>query len=708
MWWEKPFVRIFFFFAAGILTATLVPMFRQIPVIVYPGIISGLVAAGFVLYYKNISWSLSWVNGLTVGLIIFFLGMFATTLRLAETENPPKAAEGIYIARIIREPVVREKSVKVLLSLEFVPAKRDTLVRPMKAVAFIAKDSLSEKLQYGDRLLLKARPAIPAGPANPGEFNYARFLRMNGITYMVYLRPGQWEYLDYDPGNPLLAMSGKARKYLLNALRTNGLDDQRLAVVAAMLLGYDDLMNPEVEQQYATAGAMHILCVSGLHVGIVYLVIGFLLGFVKSRKFERFVKPVLLLAVIWAYALLTGMSPAVTRASVMFSMFIIANALGRSNDVFNTLAVSAVLMLFINPLLLFNVSFQLSYSAVLGILVFFRPVYGLLYFRNKIADKIWSLLVVSVAAQLGTFPLAAHYFHYMPALFWLTNLFVIPLSFLIIAVGFGFVMFSWFPFIARFLGVVLSWMVLLLNKLVALVGELPYHGIYDLYYPWLKVFIVYGLVIMLFLILLKRRTGYVLPALALLLLLAGYQTLHKARLINQEKLIVYSVKNHPVYDFVRGTRHICLTDSVLSVDPEKADYQLENFRIASRLEKKYFPVNNPVTDTLTGLFYDGEFGQFNDFRFMVLDEKLKYHPFGSSGQKLDAVIVSGRTYLDLDALRKVFDFDLLIVDSSVPAWKRRQLAEKAESLGLQYYDVRRQGALVIDFMKGNDQNLALK
>jgi len=708
MWWEKPFIRIFFFYAAGILMADLFPVFRQVPVFIYSGVIAGLIVAGFILYYKNDSWNLSWINGLTVGLTILFLGMFATTLKLSETKTSGKVPDGVYIARIIREPVVREKSVKALMSLKFVPGIYDTLVGEAKAVAFIARDSLSEKLRYGDRLLIKTHPVAPAGPANPGEFNYARFLKMNGISYMLFLRPGQWKSLDHDPGNLLFAWAGEARRYLLRTLQANGLNDQQLAVVAAMLLGYDDLMNPEIEQQYVTAGAMHILCVSGLHVGIVYLVIGFLLGFVKSRKFKQYVKPVLILTVIWAYALLTGMSPAVTRASVMFSMFIIADAINRSNDIFNTLAVSAVLMLFFNPLLLFNVSFQLSYSAVLGILVFFRPVYGLLYFRNKLADKIWSLLVVSLAAQLGTFPLAAHYFHYMPAYFWLTNLFVIPISFLIIAVGFGFVMFSWFPFVAHLLGFALSRMVMLLNNLVALVGELPYHGIHDLYFPWPKVFMVYGLIILFFLTLLKRQINYLLPALVLLLVFIGYQTLLKARILNRQKLIVYSVKNHSAYDFIRGDRHVCLMDSILSVDPDKANYQLENFRIASRLEKKQLPIHQSVTDTLTGLFYDGEFGIFNNYRFMVLDGKLKYYPSGRSQQKLEAIIVGGGEYLDLDKLIKIFDFNILILDSSVPVWKRKKLTERANKLGLDYYDVRKQGALVINLEKEKGRMSAWK
>lgn len=699
LWWEKPFVRIFFFYTAGILLVNYVPAIRLIPVGVYLLIIAVLLVLAFVLYYKNKAWNLSWINGLTVGLILFFLGVFATGLRYSETARPVITTTGIYTARIIREPVIREKTVKVLLRLEELDSSKDSLFRPVKTLAFFAKDSLSEALQYGDLLAIKGHPSIPESPRNPGEFDYAGFLKMNGIPFTLYLRPGQWKYLGYEPGNPLIAIAGNARKYLIRALQTNGLDHQRLAVVAAMLLGYDDLMNPEVEQQYVTAGAMHILCVSGLHVGIVYLVMNFLLSFIKQERFKRFVKPVIILLVIWAYALLTGMSPAVTRASVMISMFVIGGAINRTNDLFNTLAVSAVLMLFINPLLLFNVGFQLSYSAVLGILIFYKPLYGLFYFRFGLVDKVWSLLVISFAAQLGTFPLAAHYFHYMPAYFWVTNLFVIPLSFIIIAVGFAFVVFSWFPFVAHWLGIALSGIVYLLNLLVNRVGRLPYHGFYDLNFPWLKVLLVYGLIMSFFMVFLKKQVRYLFPAMTLLLLLAGYQTLHKINLLRQEKLIFYSVNKHTALDFIRGTRHVCLVDSVLGEYPQMADYQLENNRIALGLGENYMPVNEAVPGLNPGLFFDGEFGDFNGYRFMVIGDKFDYHAWRRFNQKLDAVIVRGNDYLDLNTVMQVLDFDLLIVDSSVPLWKRRKLEKLAGSRGIHYYDVRKNGALVVDLRK---------
>jgi len=176
------------------------------------------------------------------------------------------------------------------------------------------------------------------------------------------------------------------------------------------------------------AGAMHILCVSGLHVGIIYLVISFFLGFLNNTRFNNILKAILLLLTVWAYAIITGLSPSVQRASLMLSVFIIGNLLNRARDTYNTLAISALILLIIDPYLLFNVGFQLSYAAVIGIVTFHQPIYKLLYFKNTIIDKIWSITVLSFAAQMATFPIATYYFHFFPPWFWLTNLFTFPLS----------------------------------------------------------------------------------------------------------------------------------------------------------------------------------------------------------------------------------------------------------------------------------------
>jgi len=699
-WWEKPFVRIFFFYTAGILLVSRMPSLQAVPVMVFLFITVVFILFAILLYYRNRTWSLSWVNGLVSGLIIFFLGIFFTAFHYSETARGEiKNREAFYFASVIREPVIREKTVKVLLRLTEKLNAGDTLFSPVRVLAFVAKDSLAETLKYGDQLILNGRPVKPGGPKNPGEFDYAGFLKMNGINYTIYLKPAQWKYLGYAPSNPFISLSGKARKYLLHALEINGLDDQRLAVVAAMLLGYDDLMNPEIEQQYVTAGAMHILCVSGLHVGIVYLVMNFLLSFIGKKKAGRIIKPAVMLVVIWAYALLTGLSPSVSRAAIMISLFILAGALNRMNDPYNTLAASAVLLLFYNPLLLYNVGFQLSYSAVLGILIFYRPIYNLLYIRYHIPDKLWAIVAVSFAAQLGTFPLAAHYFHYFPVYFWITNIFIIPLSFVIIAGGFAFIVFSWVPYISHLLGMALSAAVYLLNKLVSLAGILPYHGFYDLYFPWEKVAMVYALILLMFMVFLKKKIKYLLPAMVVLLLLIGYQTLDKMRLLRQEKVILYSLNKHTAFDFIDGQNHVCLVDSALFSNPQQADYQMENSRISLGLRENYALIDTVFIQKESGFYYNGEFGFFDALRFMVINGKFPYHSMKGKKQKLDVIISRGKAYLDPEAVRKVFDFDLLITDASVPAWKSRKLEAWANEHGVLYYDVKKNGAWVFDMNK---------
>lgn len=478
IWSSRPFVRIFFPLVAGIFLAYWFPFFGEsgsLWLLILTGVLS---FTAYLLYRKNRSWKWRWLNGMLFILAVMSVGVFLTNMKLEKDTSFLNSNEQNYVAKVVSEPVSTEKSVKMILRLERTVSEDTIRINGTRVMAFLHRDSLSRKLQYGDIIVFKGKPVAPEGPKNPEEFDYAAFLALNDVYAMVFLRQDDWNLLGSEEGS-IYVLAARTRNYLLRALQENGVTGNNYTVAAAVLLGYDQLMDPELEQKYVTAGAMHILCVSGLHVGIIYLVLSFILGFLRRNRVQKIIKVVLLLILIWFYALLTGLSPSVLRSSVMITLFILATLLARYKDVYNTLAASAVLLLLFNPLLIFNVGFQLSYTAVLGILMFYQPIYNIVYLKNKVADKMWSIVAVSAAAQLGTFPLAAHYFHFFPPYFWLTNIFIFPLSFAIIGTGMAFMIFSWVPVVSGVLGTVLSAFVYLLNYVVGLVKHLPLNGIYD-------------------------------------------------------------------------------------------------------------------------------------------------------------------------------------------------------------------------------------
>ena len=696
-WSARPFVRIFFYYTAGVIATYFLPVVQTVPLL---WIAFAILIIAFLYYFivRHItSWKLKNIAGFLAGLLFLLSGILLTSNKMAQPRVSATDLPSAYRAEILKDPVITDQTVKSVLSVYKVS---DTLMEEnpkAKVMGFFRKDSLTLNLGVGDKLVFNGKLSEPEKPKNPYEFDYAEFLKINGIHYVTFIPSGNWTLLEHSSGLHPRYIATKLRNYLLDALTKNGLSGRNYAVTAAIILGYDQLMDPELEQDFVNAGAMHILCVSGLHVGIIYLVINFMLGFLYRKRSHRMFKMILLLIIVWFYALLTGLSPSVQRASVMISVFIIGSTMKQGRDTYNTLAASAVLMLFVDPLLIFNVGFQLSYAAVLGILVFHNPIYKLIFINNPVVDKLWSISVLSFAAQLGTFPIAAHYFHFFPTYFWLTNLVVFPLSFAIITTGFGFLFISWIPFISKVVGLMLSGMVFMLNSLVGLVEYLPFHGLYNLYFPWLKVVLVYIFVAFLFQLIIKRNIRFLSPVLLCVFMLVTFQSIRNYQLINQDKMVVYNIYGHSSLDFIKGKDHISLVDSILFVDNRKLDYHTKNSEVVWGLRQDLSKIGTAIIRPDINFRYDGEFGVFGDYKFLVLGEK-NYYPVNSLGKiGLDAIFVHGKRKINFDNLGDCFTYSSLISDASVPYYKQGIIQKMADTSGRSYINTNKGGAYIIDF-----------
>jgi competence protein ComEC len=692
-WSARPFVRIFVFLVPGILLAYWVPAISGIGPLYILSSIGVLAVSGYAVYKLNFSWSRRWILGSILGFSVFLMGILLVNLTNSRQPEISLGNFETFMGRVIEEPVETAETVRTVIEIRQIINNDTVIMNPGRTMAYFRKDSLSMQLEYGDMIVFQGKLTVPEGPKNPGEFNYAEFLALQNVHYIVFISGDNWSLLGTS-SNKLKSLAIKARKYLLNVLKDNGLAGNDYAVAAAILLGYDQLLEPELEQNYVTAGAMHILCVSGLHVGIIYLVLNFLLGFLRRNKLQKIIKVILLLTMIWFYALLTGFSPSVQRASLMITIFILATLSTKQKDVYNTLAASAIILLFVDPFIIFNVGFQLSYTAVLGILMFYKPIAGIFFIKNPVVRKVWEIVAVSTAAQLGTFPLAAHYFHFFPTYFWLTNIFIFPLSFAIVGAGMLLMAASWLPVISNLVGIILSGFVYLLNFIVSTVKFLPYHGIHDLYFPWSKVILVYLLILLLIPLIFKKRFKILLPALVILLLVIFLQTEHKFRILNQEKLVVYSINQHSAIDFIRQDEHVLLVDSTLLAEDHKLEYHLSNCRIEWGLEKNIESIEGSFLNTEVNLFYDGQFGAFGDHTFMRIDDKIPYR--SKNPVSVNFIIISGKRMIDINALAELVNFEFFVIDSSVPHWKQKKLMKQAKEMQYKCFNVNEQGAFVLD------------
>ena len=326
--------------------------------------------------------------------------------------------------------------------------------------------------QPGDLLLIRAGHSPLPLPRYPLGFNYRKVMEDKGIYGGI--RSGQddaaWALSEKKSIRRLLYQWREILKSRIDCF-VHGTEAQ--GILHALLLGDSRAMDQEVMQSYSRSGTIHILAVSGLHVGMIYLLISFVFGKMLLRKSWPVGKMLIQAGLLWVYAGITGFSPSVSRSAVMCTFFIIASAGKKQTNAINTLAASAVLQAAHDPLSLLSLGFQLSYLAVLGILLLQRAIESLLFFRNRTLLSVWKLSSVSIAAQLTTLPLTVFVFRQFPVYFLLANLVIIPISTFILYIGVLFLCVSGIPSAAAFAGKALEFLVGAMNAAANQVSELP-------------------------------------------------------------------------------------------------------------------------------------------------------------------------------------------------------------------------------------------
>ena len=303
-----------------------------------------------------------------------------------------------------------------------------------KLLVNIKRDSLSQPLAVDDVLFTVAQLTPIQKPLNPHQFDYRNYLELKEVYRQVYLDKTDVLVIS-DTKSTIYGYADQLRTTINTKLINAGFKDDTLSIINALLLGQRQNIDKSIYNNYVNAGTIHILAVSGLHVGIILLILNFLFRPLRYVKYGNILRPLLIVILLWSFAVIAGLSPSVTRAVAMFSIISIAMHLKRPTNIYNTLAISAFLILLFKPRFLFEVGFQMSYLAVLGI-VSIQPIfYQLLKPKFWLTDKLWQIFTVTLAAQFGVVPISLFYFHQFPGLFFISNLVVIP--FLGLILGFG-------------------------------------------------------------------------------------------------------------------------------------------------------------------------------------------------------------------------------------------------------------------------------
>lgn len=329
-----------------------------------------------------------------------------------------------------------------------------------------------EPLATGTHLRITASIVPNAKPKNPGQFDYGQYLSAKAIPAQVYADAEQVQTRP-SPAKDIFYLADRVRSTIIGNLAQSGMNQAELAIIAALILGQQQDIDPGIIRDYQFAGAVHVLSVSGLHVGFILMLLTFALNFLpKNNRWAAYAKLAVVIVSLWGFAVLAGLSPSVVRSVTMFSFVAVGLHLKRQTNIFHTLLVSMLLILLFEPSFLFDVGFQLSYLALFFI-VWLQPFFDRMWQpENKITRYFWQILTVSFAAQIGTLPLSLYYFHQFPGLFFVTNLVVIPLLAVIMGLGVATMLPAVFGKVSVLLVKPLEWLVLLLNKIIRGIASL--------------------------------------------------------------------------------------------------------------------------------------------------------------------------------------------------------------------------------------------
>ena len=602
---------------------------------------------------KRAPYSLQWLFGGGVVLFLFSLSVQYCQYReqLVSYDFPQNASS--YIAEVVDFPQQKKRSFACEVNLTYPTDK--------KIMLYLEPDSNSQQLQPGDKILLHAFVQPFKNLGNPGEFDYETYMHNKGFTGSAFVKSNDW--ISTGVSNRSIKTEAlRVRAKLLQIYKTYDLADDEQSFLSAITLGYKADLSDELKTAFNATGTSHILAVSGLHVGIVYIVIMFFFSFMGNRGASFFLKQIFILICLWGYVFITGMPVSVIRAAIMLSLLCIGKLFNRKGFSYNTLAIAAFFSLIINPFYLFNVGFQLSFACVFAIL-FFQPKIVKLYTpKHKLSNYFWNLLTVSLAAQLGAFPIVLFYFGTFPTYFFITNLLILPFIGGIIYFAVSLTLVSLLAFlnldflqlVSKVIIIVMQFLIKTVLKVVYFFESLPMSVFDGFYISTLQLFLIFAGLFLLTVYLMDKRANLLisfLVSVSLLLLTSTLQYLKPPH----HQFIVFNNYNEP--------------DMGYTVRSEKV--ALQTF------------CNQTIGHPTANIVLLTE----NNYTSKVSNQILT----------VDYLILASDNSFSMLELIDIFHPKEVIIDSSIARYAANKLKNECEKLKLPFHDVSESGAFSINF-----------
>ncbi|MCQ2974446.1 MAG: ComEC family competence protein [Bacteroidales bacterium] len=603
-----------------------------------------------------------------------FMGMYITENKYVTIPiiDNSKAYYGV-----ISEPLEeKEKSIKTqitVLDLSF--------SEKFEILAYFEKDSLLN-IEMGDLLYISSKIDRIKSNGNPLEFDYADYMSKNGIYFRTYINNSNYQILKNGYKKGLRYYSCKIRNYLLSIYRKSGFSEKELGVLEALTLGYKNDLDEETKSAFQSSGAMHVLAVSGLHTGIIMMITDFLLKFLKKNRRQKIIKCGIICIIIWLFAAITGFSSSVNRAALMFSIMSIGKSIDRNSSTYNSLAVSCFILLMINPYLIFNVGFGLSYLAVLSI-ISCMPLFEKIQELSKsvIIKYFLGIIVVSISAQIGTSVLSICTFRQFPTYFLLTNIIIIPVAYAIMILAIALLITNSIPIISTIIFYPLKYSVKFMTESVSWIESLPGSCIKNIFLPNSSAILLYLVLFSIIVFIFYKQFYWVkLSAIGLLLVSLIYLSEIKGRNAD-ELLIVYNCNKASAIQI--GNKLITNSQNIdkyfidMYIPPsELAGYkniEIINQDSLSKISDNFFMIDKKIV------------GIIDNDEFINIEPTLK----------IDYLILSKNVECNLKNLSEKYKPEIIILDSSNSKKYREQVTKESLNKNINIYDVNVNGAFIL-------------
>ena len=693
---QTPFFRLLLPFVAGIV----VGFVFYIPAGFCISICVISLMALIVFVWKRRRWfpkKWGWLYGLSLNVFLFSAGVSAVELQSFTPNN--NSEQGVWLV-VVSEPLTeRANSFKTQALVKTDITNGSTTAHSEMLLVYFRKDSLARTIQQGDLLMINTilNPVKNAG--NPYEFDYQGYLARKHISRSAFVEIGNWQKLDSYAQSPLLNLSNRIRNELLAVLKRAGLSGNEMAVASALLLGYRSDLDDEIRRAYSASGAMHILAVSGLHVGIVYCSFIMLLKLLPFVYRSRWLRAVLSLSFVWLFALITGLSPSVMRAATMFSFIAIGEAMERNVYTYNSIAASAFILLLINPNNLFEVSFQFSYMAVIAIVYIYKYLKDILSFKNRLLNQGWDLICVSIAAQIGSAPLALYYFKQFPSYFILANFVGIPAATVIIYAAMILFILSPIPLLLKTIGWLLDKFIFFVNSAIFFIEKMPGSVITEIRFDSWEIIVAYSLVAASTIWLLAKRKKALFVSIMILMLWIAGATIRTGNDLRRQQLIVYNSQGNSLIQFIEGYNYAnfyAVRNPLFNV----SDF-IYNQRTAMQLkEGKNLQIDTALVAEKgsllpSGLSGDGNLMYFAGKRLAILTSNNPSHnlrePFS-----VDMLILTQNINVRIPQIIESYSPDMIVIDASNSQARINRWEKECEEAGVKYHRVDRDGAFILN------------